>query len=145
MWRYKKRILVEDAANDHHRMCPHNVQDGVSKTSEVGGADDCVVVSGPHVIHSRLKLNYLIHVRSALAHPIHAADDPTDRVPSAAVAAGQLLEYLKHSVLIEPPVTQVGFRRRPKLELPLFSVDSVSMPAPASRFRCCWRWSGFTT
>jgi hypothetical protein len=42
--RHKERILLEDAADDDHRMRAHDVNhDFSSKFAEMAGAEDCVV------------------------------------------------------------------------------------------------------
>src|SRR2546427_4503551 len=93
--RYKERILLEDAADDDHRMRPHDVNHRVSsKFRKMVRADDRVVVATPHIIDTRFELNEMVDVRSTFNRPVHAADNATERKSSLGVAAGQLLERL---------------------------------------------------
>src|ERR1700730_1940970 len=117
--RYKERILLEDAADDDHRMRPHNVNHRVSsKFRKIVHADDSIVVATPHIIHTRFELNEIVDVRSTFSRPVHVADNATERKSSLGVAAGQLLEHLQHPILIETAVPKICFGVGPKLELP---------------------------
>src|SRR6266481_4925995 len=117
--RYKKRILLQNPADDDHRMRPHDVDHGVpAKFREIVCADDSIVVSAPHIVHTRLELNKITNMRPALSRPFHVANDATERKSPLGIAAGQLLENLQHPVLIETAVTKIRFSVGPKLELP---------------------------
>src|SRR5882762_1192141 len=103
--RYKERILLEDAADDDHRMRPHDVDDRVStKFRKIVHADDRIVVATPHIIYTRFELDEIVDVRSTFGRPIHVADNATERKSSLGVAAGKLLEHLQHPILIEADV-----------------------------------------
>ena len=70
--------MLKDAADDDHRMGPHDVNDGVSsKLAEMVGTDNCVFVPTPYLIYPRLELNHIIHMRSAFNCPIHTTANAT--------------------------------------------------------------------
>src|SRR6202140_2016725 len=117
--RYKKRIVLKNAADDDHGMRPHDVNHRVSsKFREIVGADHGIVVAAPYIVHTRFELNQVVHVRPAVSGPFHVANDATERKSPLGIAAGQLLENLQHSVLIETTVAKIRFGVGPKLELP---------------------------
>jgi hypothetical protein len=116
--RHKERILMENASDDDHRMRPHDVNHRVSsKFREMVCADDRIVMATPHVINSRFEFDELVDVGWIFNRPVHAADNAAERKPSLGVAAGQLLERLQHSILIEASIAKVGFGVGSKLEL----------------------------
>ena len=52
VWRHKERILLEYAADNDHGMGPHDVNHRIAaELAKMVGADYCVVVATPHVIH----------------------------------------------------------------------------------------------
>src|ERR1035441_7902054 len=54
--RHEERILLENAADDNHRMGPHDVNHRVTaKFSKLVGADDRVVVTLPHIIDNAIR------------------------------------------------------------------------------------------
>jgi hypothetical protein len=115
---YEERIVLENAADDDQRMRAHDVNHSVSaEFRKVVGADNRIIVATPHIIDSGLKLNQIVDVRLTVRHPVHAADNATQRESSLGVAARHLLERLQHAILIEPTVLKVGFRAAPKFEL----------------------------
>jgi hypothetical protein len=110
---------MKDAADDDHRMRPHDVNHRFSpKFRKMVRADDRVVVATPHIIYTRFELNDVVDVRSTFHRPVHAADNATERKSALGAAAGQLLEHLQHPILIETAVPKVRFGVGPKLELP---------------------------
>jgi hypothetical protein len=116
--RHKKRILLKNAPDDDHRMCPHDVDHRVSsKFPQLVGADDRVVVAEPYVVDTRLELNYVIDMRPIFNRPVHTATNAAQRKSSFVVSAGQLLKCLQHSILIEAAIGKVDFGVGPKLEL----------------------------
>src|SRR5215467_819303 len=53
LWRDKKRILLKNAADDDHRMCPKDVNHSVSaKFPKMIGADDSVLMVVPQFVHT---------------------------------------------------------------------------------------------
>jgi hypothetical protein len=111
--------VLKNAADDDHRVRPHDVNHRVSSEScEVVRADDGIVVPPPHIIHTRFELDEIVHLRSTLDRPFHVANDATERKSSLGIAARQLLESLQHPVLIETAVAKIRFGVVSKLELP---------------------------
>src|SRR5476649_1253880 len=93
--RYKKRIVLKDAADDDHRMRPYDVNHRASSNvREIVGADHGIVVAAPYIVHTRFELNQIVHVRPAISGPFHMANNAAERKPTVRVAACQLLEKL---------------------------------------------------
>jgi hypothetical protein len=106
------------AADDDHGMRPHDVNHRASSNfREIVGADHGIVVAAPYIIHTRFELNQVIHERPVVSGPFHVANDAAARKTTVRVAARQLLEKLKHPVLIEVTVTKICFGVGSKLEL----------------------------
>ena len=144
--RYKERILLQDAADDHHGMSSHDVNHCVTtKTAEMVGTDNGVVVPKPYVVYTGLELNHVIDMRSIFNRPVHTATNAAQRKSSLGVSAGQLLKYFEHPILIEAAIWKVDFGVGSKLELPALLRDR-GIDACAVR-RCRWscRCSGFRT
>jgi hypothetical protein len=100
-------------------MRPHDVNHRVSsKLREIVGTDHGIVVAAPYIVHTRLELNEVVHVRPAVSGPFHVADDATERKTAVRVSARQVFEELQHPVLIEVTVTKICFGVGSKLELP---------------------------
>src|ERR1700683_2221178 len=100
--RHVERIPVQEATDDDHRMCPHDVDYRVaSKFSELVGADHRVVVTTPHIIHARFEFNEIVNVGSIFNCPVHPAANATEWKSSLGVSAGHLLKRCQHPVLIE--------------------------------------------
>jgi hypothetical protein len=109
---------LKNAADDDHGMRPHDVNHGVSpKFREIVGADHGIVVAAPYIIHTRFKLDQVVHVRPAVNRPIHVANDAAERKATVRVAARQLLEKLQQPVLIEVTLPKICFGAGSKLEL----------------------------
>ena len=54
---HEERVLLEDAANDGHRMSPDNVNNGVpAKLGEIGRSYDRVLETGQNIIEPGLVL-----------------------------------------------------------------------------------------
>src|SRR5579864_7601493 len=99
-------------------MRPHDVNYGVSPDfREIVGADYGIVVAAPYIVHTRLELDQVVHVRPAVSSPFHVANDAAERKTTVRVAARQLLEKFQHSFLIEAAVTKICFGVGAKLEL----------------------------
>src|SRR4029077_17197289 len=117
-WRHEERIVLENAADDDQRMRAHDVNHSVSaEFRKMVRTDDRIIVTTPHFIDPRFKLNQIVDVRLTVRHPVHAADNATQREASLGIAARKLLEGLQHAILIEPTVLKVGFSAAPKFEL----------------------------
>ena len=130
--RHEERIVLKNSADDDQRMRTHDVNHSVSaEFRKAVGADDRIMMATPHIIDPRFKLNQIVYVRLTVRHPVHAADNATQRKSSLGIAARHLLERLQHAILIEPAVLKVGFRAAPKFELAA-SLDSGRVNSYAS-------------
>jgi hypothetical protein len=122
--RYKERILLQDAADDHHGMSSHDVNHCVTtEMAEMVGTDNGVVVPKPYVVYTGLELNHVIDMRSIFNRPVHTATNAAQRKSSLGVSAGQLLKYFEHPILIEAAIWKVDFGVGSKLELPALLRD----------------------
>ena len=122
----KEGILLKDAADDDHRMGPHDVNHRVApEFAEMVGADDCVVVAAPHVIYTRLELNDIVDMRPILDGPVHTTTNATQRKAPLALLAGQLLECRDHAIRIETAIRKVSFDIGAKLELSRSAVQPL--------------------
>ena len=91
--RHEERIVLENAADDDHRMRPHNVNHSVSaEFRKMVRTDDRIVVASPHIVDPRFKLNQIVDVRLTVRHPVHAADNATEGKSSLGIAARHLFE-----------------------------------------------------
>jgi hypothetical protein len=73
--RHKEGVLLEDAADDDHRMGPHNVHDDLpAKLGEIVRSDDRVWVPGQQIVQPRLILHQVIDTRSVFQGPFHMGD-----------------------------------------------------------------------
>src|SRR5215467_5555453 len=74
--RHKKRILLKNAADDDHRMCPKDVNHSVTtKLAKTVRADDRVLMAAPQFVHTRFELHDIVCIRSCPDNPVHAAHD----------------------------------------------------------------------
>ena len=113
---HKERVLLEDPPDDNHRVRTHDVDDCVTtKLCEVVNANNRVLVTRPHVVHSRFEFYEIVYVRS-IRRPIHLADDTAQA--EIALRRSQLLENVEHPVLIEPAIPKVCLGIGLYLELP---------------------------
>src|SRR5918992_3603247 len=62
----EERVLLEDAAEDNHRVSPHDVDDDIGpELGEIVHADDRVsIVAGQKIVQPGLVLDQVIHARS---------------------------------------------------------------------------------
>src|SRR3954454_4652704 len=55
---HKEGILLKNAADDHHRVCTQNIDDGVTaEFRKMISANDNVIMFTPNIVHARLELN----------------------------------------------------------------------------------------
>jgi hypothetical protein len=110
--------VLKNAADDDHRMCPHDVNHRVSsKFREIVGADHGIVAAAPYIVHTRFELNHVVHVRATVSGPFHVAHDAAKWKRTVRAAARQLLEKLQHPVLIEVTIAKICFGVASKFEL----------------------------
>jgi hypothetical protein len=110
--------VLKNAADDDHRMRPHDVNYRLSSNfREIVGADHGIVVAAPYIVHTRFELDEVVHMRTAVSSPFHVANDAAKWKSAARIAARQLLKKFQHPLLIEAAVTKIGFGVGAKLEL----------------------------
>src|SRR6185295_14968878 len=115
---HEEGVPLNDAADDDHRMRPHDVDHGVA--AELPGAvraDHRIGVTAPDVVDAGFELDHVVDGCPAFGKPIHLADNTAERKWMCRVTAGELLEYRQHSILIEVPVANVGLRAAAQFEL----------------------------
>ncbi len=116
--RHTEGILLKNAADDDHRMRPHDIHHGV--TAEFGkilDADDSVIVTAPDVIDPRLEFDQVVDAGRSPARPFHLTNDSAERVWSLDRATRDTLEHLKHAVLIEPAILEIHVSIDAKFQL----------------------------
>ena len=110
--------MLKDAADDDHRMGPHDVDHLIaSKLPEMVGANDRVFVTTPHIIHPRFELNDIVDVRLIFHRPVHTTTNAAQRISSPGVAAGQLLKSRDHAIRIEAAIRKIDVSIKAKLQL----------------------------
>ncbi len=99
---------MKDAADDDHRVCPHDVNYLVAaELPEMIGANDRVFVTAPDIVHARFEFNDVVDMRLICNRPVHSTTNATQRKFPARVAAGQLLERRDHPICIEASIRKV--------------------------------------
>jgi hypothetical protein len=75
--RHEERALVEEAANDDHRMGAHDVNDKTpAKLGEIVGSDDRIMVAQPPIVGLSLVLQESSHTGVCFQGPFHMGDKP---------------------------------------------------------------------
>src|ERR1700683_541089 len=114
-----ERIPVQEAADDNHRMRPHDVDYRVApKFAELVGTDHRVVVTTPHIIDARFEFNEIVNVGSIFNCPIHPAANAAQRESALGIAASHLFKRCQHPILIKMAVPKICFGVDLKLQLP---------------------------
>ena len=73
--RNEERVLLEDSADDDHRVGPHDVDDDLpAKLGEIVDSYDRVLISRQNVVQSRLVLHQIVDARPILERPFHVSD-----------------------------------------------------------------------
>ena len=73
--RHEERVLLQDAADDHHRVCAHDVHgDFCTKLVQIVGSTHRVVVFGQDVIEPRFVFDDVVDAGSILERPLHVGD-----------------------------------------------------------------------
>src|SRR5712664_2292718 len=107
--RYEERVLLEDAADDDHRVGPHDVDDDLpAKLGEIVQSYDRVLIARQHTIQPRLVLLYVVDSRSIFKGTFHMGDQPGHGGPLLDAAVKDLLDEGEHPVLIEVTIAQIG-------------------------------------
>jgi hypothetical protein len=116
--RHKEGVLLEDAANDDHRMGPHNIHDDIpAKLGEIICSDDRVWIPGQQIVQPRLLLHQVINPRPVFQGPFHMGDQTREREPWLSTAPQHLLDQRQHLILIEVAVAQIRVSPIAQLEL----------------------------
>src|SRR5579863_8581093 len=70
--RNEKGILLQHAAEDHHRMSPQDIHENVpAEPGEVVGADDRVAIALVHQVEPRLVFDQVAYAFVILQRPLH--------------------------------------------------------------------------
>ncbi len=107
--RHEERILLKNAADDDHRLGPHDIYHGVAaELSKIVDADNGVIVTAPDVVNPRLERDQIVNAGRMPAGPFHLTNDTAERVWPIDRAARDEFERLKHAILIESAVAEIG-------------------------------------
>src|SRR5215471_14946997 len=91
---HKKRILLENAADDYQRMGPHDINYNISsELCEIVRTDDRVewaLELQPQIVRTRLIFQQVVNARSVFQRPLHMGNKPNKREP----VLFRLLPYL---------------------------------------------------
>jgi hypothetical protein len=75
--RDKERILLEDAADDHHRVRAENIHDDVgTEPGHIVSSADGIVVLGQDVIQPSLVLHNVVDAGPIFQRPLHVRHQP---------------------------------------------------------------------
>ena len=106
--RNKERVLLQNAADNDHRVRPHDVNYNLpAKLGEVVDSYDRVLISRQNVIQPRLVRHQVVDPRSIFEGPFHVSDQPSEREPLLNAAVEDLLNQSEHPVLIEVTIAQI--------------------------------------
>jgi hypothetical protein len=116
--RHEERVLLQDAADDHHRVCAHDVHDDFcTKLVQIVGSTHGVVVFGQDVVEPRFVFDDVVDAGSILERPLHVGDQPRQRVALGLPALEHFLYQREHLILIEPALAQIRILPAPDFEL----------------------------
>src|SRR6202050_5574247 len=108
--RHVERILMQEATDDDHAMCPHDVDHRIaSKFAELVGADHRVVMTTPHIVDARFEFHEIVNVGLIFNCPVHPTANAAQRESTFGSAASHLLERCQHAILIKTAVPNVCF------------------------------------
>lgn len=133
--RDKEGVLLKDAAEDDHRVCPHDVNDYVrAEFGKVVHADDRVLIVGRNVVEPRFVLEKVIHARSALQRPVHLGYETGQRASTLLAPFERLPEQVEHFVLIEATTRKIRVFPSVELQLTAFlcpgNIDAGRLESP---------------
>jgi len=73
--RNEERVLLEDAADDDHRVGPHDVDDDLpAKLGEIVDSNDRVLVARQNIVESGLVLDQVVDAWPIFERPFHVRD-----------------------------------------------------------------------
>ncbi len=91
--RYEERVLLEDAADDNHRVGAHDVDDDLpAKLGEIVYSYDRVLIPGQNIVQLRLILHQVINPGPVFQGPFHVGDQASQREPLLDAAIKDLLD-----------------------------------------------------
>src|SRR5579884_1064889 len=134
--RDEKGVFLKDAADNHHRMRPHNVHNNLgAEPGQVIRSAHGVVVLGQHIVEPGLVFHDVLNAGPVLQRPLHVGHQPGQAEAPSLAALQDLFDEGEHAVLVKVAFAQVGVLPAPDLELPfLFGpvyVDARLFQAPA--------------
>ena len=116
--RNKEGVLLEDAADDDHRVGPHNVHNDIpAKLGEIVYSYDRVFIPGQQIVQPRLVLHQVINPRPIFQGPFHVGNQASQREALLSATFQHLLDQSKHPILIEMALPQVCVSPVAHLEL----------------------------
>jgi hypothetical protein len=114
---HEQRVLVEDAADDEHRMGTPDVNENPSaKLGEIVGSDDRGMVAPPRA-RLGLVLQESSHTDSRFQGPFHMGDKPRVWEPLLSSVCNDRLDQRTHPVLVKVAITQMCLCPGAQLEL----------------------------
>ena len=100
--RNEERVLLEDAADDDHRVGPHDVDNDLpAKLGEIVDSYDRVLVARQNIVQSRLVFNQIVDSRPIFERPFHVRDQSGACEPLLPASVENLPDQSKHPILIE--------------------------------------------
>ena len=106
--RNEERVLLEDAADDDHRVRPHDVDDDLTaKLGEIVDSYDRILITRQNKVQSRLVLHQIVNAGSIFERPFHVRDQASAREPLLRTPVQYLLDQSEHAVLIEVTITKI--------------------------------------
>ncbi len=73
--RNEEGVLLEDAADDDHRVGPHDIDDDLpAKLGEIVDSYDRVLIPRQDIVQSRLVLHQVVDARPIFERPFHVGD-----------------------------------------------------------------------
>jgi hypothetical protein len=118
VWWYEERVLLEDPADDHHRVGPEDVQhDPAAEFVEIKRAHDKVVVLGQEIIDPSFILQEILNPRTVSECPFLVGPQPSPREAMVFRAGQDPLEQRHHRLLVEASAPEMGLLPDPHLDL----------------------------
>jgi hypothetical protein len=104
--RNEERVLLEDAADDNHRVGPHDVDDDLpANLGEIVDSYDRVLISRQNIVQSRLVLDQIVNARPIFERPFHMCDQTGAHEPLLPAPVEDLFDQSEHPILIELTIT----------------------------------------
>src|SRR2546425_3582403 len=112
-------VLLEDSADDDHRMGPHDVDhDLPAKLGEIVDSYDRIFIPRQYVVQPCLVLHEIINAWAVLQGPFHVGDEACQREALLSAVLQHLLDQSQHPVLIEVAIPQICIGPVAQFELP---------------------------